>query len=375
MADESKGTLQEQLARWVETLPAGIYSRIERTDDAEVSAAATDIPEHVKEGSFFVKETKDGPRIWQRLPDLKNVQRAAPWEAPNERAGERMVGMIRIREALREQMRLERSTEATDVQIEASRHELNRVYDGFRSKFGFLNDPVNRRVFIDDTESPLVQALEFDYEKAISQTYAQEHGVEARPARAVKADIFSRRVLFPPGELEVVETAKDALLHSLNQRGRVDLEYMQRTYGRSEKEILAELGDLIYLDPKSGAVVTADEYLSGDVKTKLEHALEASKEKPELQRNVQALQSVLPPDKMPSEIHAAIGASWIPTKYYQAFAREISGGEAKFTYVRANGQCSWAKSKASTTLKTTASLAPQNLGLSRSWRKHEQPRT
>lgn len=338
LADESKGTLQEQLARWVETLPQGIYSRVKRTDEVEVSAAATDIPEHVKEGSFFIKETKDGPQVWQRLPDSRNIQRAAQWEAPNERAGERMVGMIRIREGLREQMRLERSPEASDVQIEASRRELNRVYDGFRGKFGFLNDPVNRRIFLDDTESPLVQALEFDYEKAISQTYAQEHGVEARPARAVKADIFSRRVLFPPGELEVVETAKDALLHSLNQRGRVDLEYMQRAYGRGEKEILAELGELVYTDPKSGTVVTADEYLSGDVKTKLEQALAAVRDRPELQRNLQALQSVIPADKMPSEIHAAIGASWIPTKYYQAFAREISGGEAAFAYVRATGQ-------------------------------------
>ncbi|CAN7781296.1 Eco57I restriction-modification methylase domain-containing protein [Cupriavidus necator] len=338
LADESKGTLQEQLARWVETLPQGIYSRVERTDEVEVSAAATDIPEHVKEGSFFIKETKDGPQVWQRLPDLRNVQRAAQWEAPNERAGERMVGMIRIREALREQMRLERSPEASDGHIEASRRELNRVYDGFRGKFGFLNDPVNRRIFLDDTESPLVQALEFDYEKAISQTYAQEHSVDARPARAVKADIFSRRVLFPPGELEVVETAKDALLHSLNQRGRVDLEYMQRAYGRGEKEVLAELGELVYLDPKSGTVVTADEYLSGDVKTKLEQALAAAKDKPELQRNVQSLQGVIPADKMPSEIHAAIGASWIPTKHYQTFAREISGGEASFTYVRATAQ-------------------------------------
>lgn len=336
--DESKGTLQEQLARWVETLPVGIYSRIERTDDVAVSAAAADIPEHIKEGSFFLKESKDGPAVWQRLPDLRGEQRAVPWEAPNERAGERMVGMIRIREALRAQMRLERSPEATDPQIESHRRELNRIYDGFNSKFGFLNDPVNRRIFLDDTESPLVQALEFDYEKAITQTYAQEHGVDPRPARAVKADIFSRRVLFPPGELEVVETAKDALLHSLNQRGRVDLEYMQRAYGRDEKAIIAELGDLIYLDPKSGTVVTADEYLSGDVKTKLEQALDAAKDKPELQRNVLALQGVIPADKMPSEIHAAIGASWIPTKHYQAFAREISGGEASFTYVRATGQ-------------------------------------
>lgn len=336
--DDSKGSLQQQLAHWVETLPQGIYSRLERSEDAQVSAAATDIPGHVKEGSFFIRDTESGPQVFQRLQDLNGVQRATPWDAPNERAGERMLGMIRIREALREQMRLEHSTGASASQIEASRQELNRVYDGFHSKFGFLNDPVNRRIFLDDTESPLVQALEFDYEKSINQTYAQEHGVEVRPARAVKADIFSRRVLFPPGEMEVVHTAKDALLHSLNQRGRVDLEYMQRAYEHSAKDILTELGDLVYVDPKSDAMVTADEYLSGDVKTKLQQALEAAKDNPGLERNVQALQSVIPADKMPSEIHAAIGASWIPTNFYQAFAKEISGGQATFTYVRSTGQ-------------------------------------
>lgn len=338
LADDAQGDLQTQLARWVQTLPEGIYSRIERTDDIEVAGAASDIPEHVKEGSFFIKESQQGPQVWQRLTNMGNVQRALPWEVPNERAGERMVGMIRIREALRAQMRLERSTEAQDTQIEASRHELNRVYDGFRSKFGFLNDPTNRRIFLDDTESPLVQALEFDYEKAITPTYAQEHGVDPRPARAVKADIFSQRVLFPPGELEVVESAKDALLHSLNQRGKVDLQYMQSVYARSDKEIIAELGDLIYTDPNSGGLVTADEYLSGDVKTKLELALTSAKDAPALERNVAALQSVIPADKTPSEIHAAIGAMWIPAKHYVDFAREISGGTAAFTYVRATGQ-------------------------------------
>lgn len=336
--DPSKGTLQEQLASWVETLPQGIYSRVERSDDVDIAGAATDIPEHVKEGSFFVKETKDGPQVWQRLVDMGGTQRALPWEQPNERAGLRMIGMIRIREALRTQMRLERAAGSDEQHIEASRHNLNREYDDFRSKFGFLNDPTNRRIFWDDTEAPLIQALEFDYEKAITLAYAKEHDVEARPARAVKADIFSRRVLFPPGELEIVESAKDALIHSLNQQGKVDLHYMLKVYPKSEEEIISELGDLIYVDPKTGSVVTADEYLSGDVKTKLQAAQDAHKDQIEFQRNVQALQGVIPVDKLPSEIHAAIGAQWIPEKYYKAFAKEISGAEPSFTYVRATGQ-------------------------------------
>jgi len=338
LADESKGTLEQQLAAWVETLPTGLYSRIEREDEVDVSAATADLPPHVKEGSFFVREGENGPQVWQRLPDERGLQRAKVWEAPNDRAAERMVGMIGLRDALRAQMRLERSGDTTNEQIDLHRRELNRLYDGFRGKFGYVNDQVNRRVFIDDTESPLVQALEFDYEKAITPSYAEEHGVEPRPAKAVKADIFSRRVLFPPGEIEIVETAKDALVHSLNQRGKVDLEYMQQAYGRSSEEILAELGDLVYFDPARRTVVTADEYLSGDVKTKLEAVEEASKQDRALERNVQALQSVQPKDKLPSEIHAAIGANWIPSSHYRVFAQEISGGQASFNYVRATAQ-------------------------------------
>lgn len=338
-ADPSKGTLQEQLARWVDSLPEGIYSKIERESDVAITAADSEIPGHVKEGSFFLRETSGGNRVWLRLPDQYGVQRAVPWEAPNERAVERMVGMIRIREALRHQMMYERSKTATAQQIEGGRQELNRVYDTFRAKFGFLNDPVNRRIFLDDTESPLIQALEFDYEKAITANYAQEHGVEPRPSRAVKADIFTRRVLFPPGELELVHSAKDALVHSLNHRGRVDLAYMKLAYVKDEAEIISELGDLVYVDPATQTFVTADEYLSGDVKTKLEEAKAAAKDNRELQRNVDALLAVIPVDKLPSEIHASIGASWIPANYYAEFAREISGATtANFIYVRSTGQ-------------------------------------
>ncbi|WP_304350878.1 N-6 DNA methylase [Comamonas testosteroni] len=338
LPDRSKGSLKEQLDRWVESLPQGIYLQAERMPDVEVSAADSEIPAHVKEGSFFLRETPTGHKVWQRLPDLNDVQRAVPWEVPNERAAERMVGMIRIREALRHQMLYERSKNSTTEQIEGGRRELNRVYDAFKSKFGFLNDAVNRRIFLDDTESPLVQALEFDYEKAITANYAQEHGVDPRPSRAVKADIFSRRVLFPPGELELVDTAKDALVHSLNHRGRVDMEYMKQAYGKEEAAIIAELGDLIYFDPTAEKLVTADEYLSGDVKTKLQDAQSAAKDVRELERNVTALQAVIPADKMPSEIHASIGASWIPANYYVEFAQEISGSSPSFTYVRSTGQ-------------------------------------
>ena len=332
----SNGDLEAQLAGWVASLPEGIYVPMDRSAElaqASLSSVAVPVvPEFVKEGSFFLS----GSSIWLRLDDRAGEHVAKLWSAPNARAAERMAGMIGLRDALRLQIRLERSVEVSSG-IEAGRADLNRLYDVFVKNYGFVNDPVNSRLFNLDTESALVQSLEFNYEKALSAAKALEFGVEQRGSRADKADIFQRRVLFPPGEIEVVESAKDALLHSLNFTGGVDMGYMQRAYGKDSKAIIAELGDLLFFDPADG-LVTADQYLSGDVKTKLAQVRKAGALDLTLARNTEALEKIIPTDKLPSEIHAAIGAAWIPRKVFADFANEISGAAASFDYVAATGQ-------------------------------------
>lgn len=332
--DPDAGTLEEQLSRWATTLPEGIYQAAERDPEEDAGVVFVDVPEGIKEGSFFLLE--DGS-VGLRLADLGGKERGVLWTAPNGKAHDRMVGMIQIRTVLRQQMALERSATASDQAIESGRRTLNRIYDDFQQKYGYLNDPVNRRIFLDDTESALVQALEFDYEKAITPAKAEEYGVAERPAIARKADIFRQRVLFPPVDIARVETAKDALLHSLNHYGRVNLDYITEAYGQPEEVVLQELDGLIYLDPKDG-LVTSDEYLSGDVKTKLAQATEAAQHDPRFAKNVEALQAVIPVDKLPSEIFASIGAIWIPADVYREFAREISGGDVNYTHLRASGQ-------------------------------------
>jgi N12 class adenine-specific DNA methylase/predicted RNA methylase len=326
---EPNGNLEEQLAAWVDTLPKGIYVPLERSA-VELEMSAVSIPDGIKEGSFFIQNGA----VHHRLKDSFGEQRAAPWEAPNQKAAERMVGMIGIRDTLRNQMRLERSINATDAMIEDGRKELNRVYNEFQKKFGFLNDPMNRRLFLDDTESALVQALEFDYEKAITPAKAEEFGIEPRPSRAVRADILNQRVLFPPVEIANVETAKDALLHSLNMTGRMDLAFMQNVYAKDESAILEELGDVVFRDPVEGWV-TADAYLAGDVKTKLATVTKAAKTDLSLTRNVVALEGVIPKDKLPSEIFAAIGAAWVPADIYSQFVKELSGADVTYSYIGA----------------------------------------
>lgn len=324
--------LSDQLSAWVASLPEGIYQPLERSAEELALAAVAEVPEGVKEGSFFVR---DG-QILQRLPDALGHMRAAEWPEKGEMSRKRMMGMIGLREALRQQMRLER-TSLDDAVVEAHRVVLREQYEGFRKKFGYVNDQVNRRLFIDDTEAPLVQALEFDYEPPISEKRAEELGIEPRKSRAVPADILSRRVMFPPQEVETVKSAKDALLHSLNQFGRLNLGYMQRIFGASESEIVSELGDLVFHDPDDGWV-TADEYLSGDVKAKLAVAERAARGDAAFARNVMALKGVIPRDKLPSEIFASLGAAWVPGDIYQAFAKEISGADLSWHYVRGTGQ-------------------------------------
>jgi N12 class adenine-specific DNA methylase len=329
---EPNGELAAQLKGWAASLPERVFQPVERTHEQE--AADVVVPDGVKVGSFY---TDDKGRVHMRGPDSLGNRTAVAWAPPNAKAVERMKGMIDLRNALRAQMRLERSPDSTEAQIDAHRRELDRLYDGFQSKFGYLNDPTNRRIFLDDTESALVLALEFDYDRGVSKAVAEREDIEARPPRAVKADIFTRRVMFPPSDNIKVSNAKDALLASLNYKGRLDVDYMASLYDKPASEIVTELGDVVYVDPVHGLTM-ADEYLAGDVKTKLAEAEAAARDEPALRRNVEALRKVIPADKRPSEIHAAMGASFIPSELFQQFAKEVTGSDARVTYLRATGQ-------------------------------------
>lgn len=326
------GNIKEALAKWVKTLPENVFDNIDRARDSAVVDMA--VPDGVKVGSFYVDATG---KVMRRGDDLMGEKTAQAWEPRYESQVGRMKGMIAIRDALRQQMRLERSVDATEQEIEANRSELNRVYDDFLKKYKHLNSTTNRSIFLDDTEAHLIQGLEFDYDKGVGKATAEKEGIEQREASATKADIFQRRVAFPPQDYMTVSTAKDALLASLNYRGRVDGAYMAEVYGKPMDEIVKELGDVVFDDPQSG-IVTADEYLSGDVKTKLAEAKAAAQDNAKYRRNVEALEKVIPKDKTPSEISVSIGAAFVPAEIYEQFVKHISGGSATASYVKATGQ-------------------------------------
>jgi N12 class adenine-specific DNA methylase len=326
------GDIKDQLTGWVKSLPQHIYQHIDRKADSV--SLDTDIPDTIKVGSFYVNATG---AVMQRADDVMGNKTANEWTPPNDKAIARMKGMIALRDSLRKQMRLERLPHSTEVEIEGNRAGLNVLYNDFFKKHGHINNQTNRRIFLDDTEASLLQALEFDYDKGISQAIADKEGIDPRNPSAVKADIFNRRVAFPPQDFMTVTTAKDALLASLNYRGRVDGAYMADVYDKPVAEIIIELGDVVYNDPQAG-LVTADEYLSGDVKTKLMRAKAAAQDDAKYQRNVEALKAIIPKDKKPSEISVSVGAAFIPADTYQQFIKHISGGDASATYIKSVGQ-------------------------------------
>lgn len=331
---EPTGDLAKQLQVFVESLPENVYQPIEHAPE-ELATADNTVPDGVKPGSYYL----DGKgAVRQRGNDVAGMKVSRAWEVPNAGTEKRMRAMIQLRDLLRRQMRDELNNDQASSVIETNRAELNTVYDAFVKAHGYLNSQVNRRIFLDDTESALVQALEFDYDAGITKAKAEASGLEEKKPSATKADILKRRVLFPPSTEIKVSNAQDALLASLNAKGRVDMGYMATAYDKTAAEIAEELGDLLFEDPQAGQV-TADEYLSGDVKTKLIEAKSAAAEDARFERNVKALEKVIPVDKMPSEIFASIGANWIPNDVYQQFAEDITGSKnVKTSYLAATAQ-------------------------------------
>ena len=195
----------------------------------------------------------------------------------------------------------------------------------------------------------------------MSKTVAKKKGIPAREPSAGKADIFTRRVLQPQARPTSAATAKDALVASLNERGAVDMDYMISLYGKDAATIAAELGELVFVDPKAGWV-QADEYLSGNVKAKLAEAREAAKADPQLERNVSALEAVQPKDVPPLEIAVRLGSPWVPGTDIAEFGQSLIGGTARASFVPAVARWGFEVTNANAVANQTTWGTPRRTG-------------
>ena len=234
----------------------------------------------------------------------------------------RVKGMIAVRDSARKLIELQ-LLGASDGEIKEEQAKLNRLYDSFTEKYGLLSSVGNRLAFRQDSSYPLLCSLEI----------LDDEGNLAR-----KADMFFKRTIQTHQAVTSVDTAAEALAVSIGEKACVDLAYMASLMGGSEKipQIVEELKGVIYKDPDTGPFdleadgdgwargwQTADEYLSGDVREKLEKARAAAEQYPEFAVNVEALTQIQPKDLTAAEISVRVGASWIDPNYYRQFLFEL----------------------------------------------------
>lgn len=203
---------------------------------------------------------------------------------------------------------------ADDTAIQNTQKRLNTLYDTFTAKYGLINSSANKRAFQQDSSYCLLCSLEV----------IDEDGKLER-----KADMFAKRTIRQKTVITSVDTASEALTVSLGEKACVDLDYMASLLGGPENKdsILKDLQGVIFKDPDTGGGpyegwVTADDYLSGNVRKKFSAAREAAQKDPAFSINVAALEKVQPKDLDASEIDVRLGATWVDPAYIDQFMYE-----------------------------------------------------
>ena len=285
--------------------------------------------ESVEPYSYFIQDNK----LMMRLPnengttnykEVTTKTNSKFEEVPlTPKETERIKGMATIANKANILRRSQLVEDITDKELNLLRKDLTKAYKDFVSKHGFLNAQANKRLFKDDILAPFVLSLEKKYDSGVSVSVAKKTGETARKPSAQMADIFKKRTQEPFKAPESAKNPKDALLISLTQTGGVDINYMQELLGGKSKEnIVKELGDLVY--EVDGKIITADEYLSGNVKKKYKETNNP--------RNKKALKSVFPKDIEATDITIPLGVNWLPLEDVSDFAKYILGRDAKVSY-------------------------------------------
>ena len=312
-------TLEEQLKEVVQNIH-GTITELELSD-TELEEDVVSIPAdpEIKNFSFTVVNEE----VYYRENSVMNRM-----ELPAMTA-ERVKGMVKIRDVTNELIQCQME-EGSDEQITKLQGKLNEEYDTFTAKYGLISSNANKRAFSQDSSYCLLTSLEF----------LDDKGELKR-----KADIFTKRTIRRAETVTSVDTASEALAVSIGERAGVDLSYMAQLSGKTEGELTEELAGVIFKNPIGEKWEPSDEYLSGNVREKLQVAKQFAEDHPEYQVNVQYLEQVQPKDLDASEIEARLGATWISEDYITRFMAETFhtpryyvGSKVKVQYAEVTGQ-------------------------------------
>ena len=299
---KSDGNTAERLSEAISRLH-GNFSAEPTIDDELPEEEYGDIPDGVTPYTYYVS----GGSLY-----YAENRSAVPFTGSSEPRIKAMCGILdRLNEVTAAQKK-----GCSDDELKMLQSRLNNAYDGFVKKYGHLNGRTNISAFADDIRAPRLTSIE---------------NVEELPdgkQRFSKADIFTQRTINVDRVPAHVDTALEALHLSINLKQTVDLEYISQLCGKDKDAVISELGEHIYCNPakntggRYSGWETAEEYLSGHVRTKLALAQEAAKTDPEYERNVTALLDNQPPRIGIEDIGFRVGTIYIEPEMFQDFVYE-----------------------------------------------------
>ena len=322
---DDKADIAQKLNEAMQSLPEGIYKPVTRKENKngrtvsfnpKIAAdnATRDYEYYVSGGKVYQKENGNAKEVTGKKATV-------------------IKDYIKLRDVLDSLIATQLNPEVTEKQLQDLRVQLNKTYDAFVKKHGYLNEKSVAKNFNDDPMAGMVMALE--------KARFEGKGRNKKLVSATKNDIFSKRTVEPIKEVTQANSPADALLFSLNNKGEVDLDYMAELMQAPKEAIIAGLKGRIYKNPLTEEYEAADEYLSGNVRQKLAQAEAAAEENPEYMDNVEALQKALPEDLVSSEIYVNLGSPWVPVSDIQDFINHLTGKKSKtsnVTYVKDAGK-------------------------------------
>ncbi len=285
-------------------------------------------------GNSVKKLDKDGKPT--KFNDFEKLVYGADENVPKtlrigESRFERLFKLVKIRDLLKNQLVLE-SEDATAAKMEDNRARLNAAYDAFVAAHEHISARANESLISEMPDGALLLALEMGYRPAITAAKAKKMGESPRSADAKKAAILTERVVVPYSPPDKAASPADALVISMAEAGKVDLDRISKLLDTNEEGAIAALhGDLekplIFQDPETREWQIADQYLSGQVKRKLAAAQAAG-----MSKNVEALEKVQPEAWGADQVTAVLGGTWIPEQTYADFIKHLTGSDGRVRF-------------------------------------------
>ncbi|WP_243546221.1 SNF2-related protein [Pseudodesulfovibrio tunisiensis] len=278
-----------------------------------------------------------GSRLkWDYEDDLEQVRRNYSRKKLGTRGHAALKGLLDLRNRTQ---RLIQEELADGPNIEKFRQNLNRAYDAFVEKHGFVSAPGNFRLLGGDIGAEA--GLESSYEAAISSSVSKKTGDKPRKAHATKSDILNQRVNYPRKEITSAANSSDALRVSMVEHGKVDLPYMAKLTGQDINAVIDDLttgeNPELFFNPETEAFEDAESYLSGNVKRKLDRAMEGDSTR-DMAPNIKALKVAMPAPKTREQIRPNIRGFWIPKQIFKDFLEALGAQNASLSLLESQGR-------------------------------------